>query len=68
MIWLVSPLLIIINKIAKWVRLLQPSLAINVNVAIKRYKFIIYAASFGQRDLNILITEYETFEKKKICI
>jgi hypothetical protein len=35
---------------------------------VKDIKFVIYRVSFEQSDVNILITQYETFEKKEICI
>ena len=38
---------------------------VHVNVAGKDIKFVIYGVSFEQSDVNILITQYETFEKKK---
>jgi hypothetical protein len=33
---------------------------------VKDIKFVIYGVSFEQSDVNTLITEYETFEKKEV--
>jgi len=35
---------------------------------VKDIKFVIYGVCFEQSDVNILITQYETLEKKEICI
>ena len=35
---------------------------------VKDIKFVIHGVSFEQSDVNILIAEYETFEKKEVCI
>jgi hypothetical protein len=35
---------------------------------VKDIKFVIYGVSFEQSGVNILITQYETLEKKEICI
>jgi hypothetical protein len=35
---------------------------------VKDIKVVMYGVSFEQSDVNILITQYETFEKKEICI
>jgi hypothetical protein len=35
---------------------------------VKDIKFVIYGVSFEQSDVNILITQYETFEKEEVCI
>ena len=35
---------------------------------VKDINFVIYGVSFEQSDVNVLITQYETFEKKEVCI
>jgi hypothetical protein len=42
--------------------------AVDQCSCIKDIKFVIYGVSFEQSDVNILITQYETFEKKEVCI
>ena len=40
----------------------------HVNVTGKRYKICYLWSDSEQLDVNILITQYETFENKEVCI